>query len=120
MKSIHGIALAALAIVAVPVAHAQTYGPEDDGRRFSDGSRVVCRNVEVQKSQSDPNRIAGTAAGAVIGGVLGHQVGGGRGRDLAPVGGAIAGGAVGSKIQGDRQANRGDRVVAQRCERVYP
>lgn len=120
MKSIHGIALAVLAVAATPLAHAQTYGPEDDGRRFSDGSRVVCRNVEVRKAEGDPNRIAGTAAGAVIGGVLGHQVGGGRGRDLATVGGAIAGGAVGRKIQGDRQANRGDRVVEQRCERVYP
>lgn len=111
---------ATLALGAASLAHAQSYGPQDEGRRFSDGSRVVCDKVETRRAQNDPNRIAGTATGAVIGGVLGRQVGGGTGRDLATVGGAIAGGAVGRKVQGDRQESRGDRVVEERCQRVYP
>jgi outer membrane lipoprotein SlyB len=100
-------------------AMAQHYGPEDEGRRFNDGSKVQCRNVEVQRNSKDPNRIAGTAAGAVIGGVLGNQIGGGNGRKIATVGGAVAGGAAGRALQGNRQEAKGDRVVEQRCERVY-
>ena len=95
------------------VAAAQTYGPQDEGRRFSDGSKVECRNVEVQKNSRDPNRVAGTAIGAVVGGLLGNQVG------SATVGGAVAGGAIGRKVQGNSQETRGDRVVERRCERVY-
>lgn len=111
--------LALLGLSLMAPAHAQSYGPEDEGRRFDDGSRVVCEKVEVQRASRDPNRVAGTAAGAVIGGLVGSQVGSGRGRDLATVGGAIAGGAVGRKVQGDRQEQRGDRVVEERCERVW-
>ncbi|MGY1409464.1 glycine zipper 2TM domain-containing protein [Luteimonas sp. A611] len=118
MKAFHGIAIATLALAAMPLAQAQTYGPQDEGRRFNDGSRVVCEEVEVRRADRDPNKIAGTAAGAVIGGVLGSQIGSGRGRDLATVGGAIAGGAVGRNVQENRQEQRGDRVTEQRCERV--
>ena len=80
-------------LAASSVAGAQTYGPRDEGRRFNDGSRVVCKNVQVQRNSRDPNRIAGTATGAVIGGLLGNQVGGGNGK-LATVAGAVAGGAA--------------------------
>lgn len=82
-------------LAASSVAGAQTYGPRDEGRKFNDGSRVVCKNVEVQRNSRDPNRIAGTATGAVIGGLLGNQVGGGNGKKLATVAGAVAGGAAG-------------------------
>ena len=112
------IALAASVLMAGSV-HAQNYGPEDEGRRFSDGSRVVCKEVEVRRASSDPNRIGGTAAGAVIGGIVGSQIGSGSGRDAATIGGAIAGGAIGRKVQGDRQESRGDRDVETRCERVW-
>lgn len=98
----------------------RTYGPEDEGRRFNDGSKVVCKNVEVQKNSKDPNRITGTAVGAVVGGLLGNQVGSGTGKKVATVGGAVAGGAIGRKVQGNQQEARGDRVVERRCERVYP
>lgn len=33
---------------------AQTYGPQDEGRRFDDGSRVVCKNVEVRQTAAIP------------------------------------------------------------------
>ena len=86
-------------LAATSVAGAQTYGPRDEGRKFNDGSRVVCKNVEVQRNSRDPNRIAGTATGAVIGGLLGNQVGGGNGKKLATVAGAVAGGAAGRQIR---------------------
>lgn len=114
-------AVGLLTFGAAGLAQAQTtYGPEDEGRRFEDGSRVVCEDVVVRKATTDPNRIAGTTAGAVIGGLVGSQVGSGRGRDAATIGGAIAGGAIGRKVQGNTQENRGDRVVEQRCRRVWP
>ena len=42
---------------------------------------------------------AGTAIGAVAGGLLGHTVGKGDGRTAATVGGAVAGGAVGHAVE---------------------
>ena len=56
----------------------------------------------------------------MVGGLLGSQVGSGRGRDLATVGGAVAGGALGRNIQGDVQERKGERLVEKRCERVLP
>ena len=53
-------------------------------------------------------------AGAVIGGILGHQVGSGTTRDIATVGGAVAGGALGSQIGGGSHYGRTQDV--QRCE----
>lgn len=44
------------------------------------------------------NHVAGTAIGAIIGGVLGNQVGGGSGRAAATVLGAVGGAVVGNKI----------------------
>lgn len=105
--------------LAAFAAQAQSYGPRDDGRRFDDGSRVVCKEVEVQRAAGDSNRVGGTVAGAVIGGLVGNQIGSGSGRKLATVGGAVAGGAVGRNVQGNRQEARGDRIVEERCERVY-
>ncbi len=64
--SIRVLCLGSLLAVSA-VAGAQTYGPKDEGRRFNDGSKVVCHNVEVQRNSRDPNRITGTATGAVVG-----------------------------------------------------
>lgn len=74
----------------------------------------VERQQVVEPARGDRN-VGGAIAGALIGGVLGHQVGGGSGKDLATVGGAVAGGWAGSNI------GRGDTSVAgtrdvQRCE----
>jgi uncharacterized protein YcfJ len=45
--------------------------------------------------------VGGALAGALIGGVLGHQVGGGSGKDLATAGGAVAGAVIGSNVGRD-------------------
>jgi uncharacterized protein YcfJ len=44
----------------------------------------------------------GTGLGAVVGGVLGHQVGGGNGKKLATVAGALIGGYAGNEVAHDR------------------
>jgi uncharacterized protein YcfJ len=49
-------------------------------------------------ANASPNYV-GIGAGAVIGGLLGNQVGGGRGRTAATIAGAIGGGLLGNQIQ---------------------
>lgn len=41
----------------------------------------------------------GTVIGGLAGGLLGHQVGGGRGQTIATIGGAVAGGVAGNQIE---------------------
>jgi uncharacterized protein YcfJ len=66
-----------------------------------------------QGERSEPN-VGGAIAGALIGGILGHQVGGGTGRDLATAGGAVAGGALGANV-GRNGGNTYERDV-RRCQ----
>lgn len=79
--------------------------------------RCWVEREEVVQDRRD-NSLPGTIAGAVIGGILGHQVGGGRGKDLATAGGAVAGAVVG----GNLGRNSGGAAAAtrdvQRCENV--
>jgi uncharacterized protein YcfJ len=72
--------------------------------------------VERQQVQNnDGNRnVGGAIAGALIGGVLGHQVGGGTGRDVATAGGALAGAAIGSNAGGSNSTYSTRDV--QRCD----
>ena len=72
----------------------------------------------VEREQVVQN-IGGDNAGAVIagtllGGILGHQVGGGRGKDLATVGGAIAGATLGSNLGSN---GGGQQMVTQNVQR---
>jgi uncharacterized protein YcfJ len=74
----------------------------------------------VEREQVAPERgsanVPGAIAGAVIGGILGHQVGGGSGRDVATVGGVVAGAAIGANVGRDnRPAELRD---VQRCASV--
>jgi outer membrane lipoprotein SlyB len=68
----------------------------------------VVESVQQVTRTEKPKGIAGTpvtpgmAIGGVVGGVLGHQVGGGTGRDLATVGGVAAGGYVGHQMEKKR------------------
>lgn len=56
--------------------------------------------VERGEFHGNPN-VPGAIAGAVIGGILGHQIGGGHGQDVATIGGAVAGGAIGANVGRD-------------------
>ncbi len=64
----------------------------------------VCTNcgsvisVNVIKQEGEGSGL-GAIGGAVVGGVLGHQIGGGRGRDVATVVGAGAGAYAGHQIE---------------------
>jgi uncharacterized protein YcfJ len=49
--------------------------------------------------ESNPSKEdVGMVSGAVLGGVIGHQIGGGSGNAIATIGGAALGGFVGSRI----------------------
>ena len=83
-------------------------------------ARVVCRDVQVvhQVPHKDKHRIAGTAIGAVAGGLLGHQIGGGKGKTLATAGGAVAGGVIGNKVQKAHQESQTYTTTERRCDEV--
>lgn len=70
--------------------------------------------VERQEARREDPNVGRGVLGALIGGVIGHQIGGGTGRDLATAGGAVAGAVIG--------ANSGRDTVpggmVRRCESV--
>jgi uncharacterized protein YcfJ len=82
--------------------------------------REVCEDVAVTKKvqPKDEKKIAGTAIGAVAGGLLGNQIGGGRGKTLATVAGAAAGGYAGNKVQGNQQDKNTYTTTEHRCHTV--
>ncbi|MCA1769705.1 MAG: hypothetical protein LC652_07015 [Halomonas sp.] len=71
------------------------------------GTIEAIRVVQIQ-ADSRAGGIIGTGGGAVIGGLLGRQVGGGSGRDLATAAGVIGGAVGGSRIE--EAANRVDAL----------
>ena len=73
------------------------------------------REQVARQGRGDANPGA-VIAGALLGGILGHQIGGGRGKDIATVGGAVAGAAIGSNV-GRNSGGMVDRDV-RRCESV--
>ena len=82
--------------------------------------REVCEDVAVTKKApvKDKHKIAGTAGGAVVGGLLGNMVGGGSGKKLATVAGAAAGGYAGNKVQGNMQDSDTYTTTERRCNTV--
>lgn len=65
---------------------------------------AVCRECAVIEEVREIEKAgqasgAGAVGGAVVGGVLGHQVGSGRGRDVATVLGAVGGAVAGHQIE---------------------
>jgi uncharacterized protein YcfJ len=75
--------------------------------------RCWIEREQVVQDRSDAN-VPGAIFGAVIGGILGHQIGRGDDRNLATVGGVVAGAAVGSSIGHD---DREGRVVSRNVKR---
>jgi uncharacterized protein YcfJ len=80
--------------------------------------RCWVEREQVAQQPETASNIPAAIAGALIGGILGHQVGGGRGRDLATVGGAIAGGAIGTTIGRDGRPQGPGTQDVQRCTSV--
>jgi len=102
--------------------------PEDADGEFArvvsvapvSGPHQVCTDETVteQRKPSDEHQVAGTVIGAIAGGVIGHQIGGGRGRTLATVGGAVGGGVVGKEVQKNHQGKDTVTRVVKHCHTV--
>ena len=77
-----------------------------------------CRDELVTKTRAveDQHQIAGTALGAVVGGLIGNQVGDGSGKKAATVLGAAAGGYAGKKVQQDMQGKDTYTVTERICK----
>jgi outer membrane lipoprotein SlyB len=73
----------------------------------TDCGHVTAVNVHEKKGESNA---VGLIAGGVAGAVLGHQVGGGTGKDLATVAGAAGGAYAGKTIQENMNATKVWRV----------
>lgn len=74
--------------------------------------KVVSTRVVEKKGESTP---LGMIAGGVAGAVLGHQVGGGRGKDVATIAGAAGGAYAGHKIEENMKSTKA-WVVAVRFD----
>ncbi|WP_449428939.1 glycine zipper 2TM domain-containing protein [Rhodanobacter umsongensis] len=92
----------------------------DPVRQTVNNPRQVCRDQTVTHTAppKDQHRIAGTAIGAVAGGLLGHMVGGGKGNTLATVAGAVGGGYAGNRIEASRQQPQVTSSVERQCSTV--
>jgi uncharacterized protein YcfJ len=79
--------------------------------------RCWTEREQIAQDRSEAN-IPAAIAGAVIGGILGHQVGGGRGKDVATAGGAVVGGLAGANIGRLGGGQQGYGRDVQRCETI--
>ena len=103
-----------------PQQPVRQYAPEPVAQRVSNYQEPVhvaaaapaknwcsnCGNVESIreiKSRAQGSGV-GAAGGAILGGLLGNQVGGGHGRQLATVAGAVGGAVVGNQVEGNMKA----------------
>jgi outer membrane lipoprotein SlyB len=81
-------------------------------------SKALCSNCGVVESTREITTRAegsgvGAAGGAVVGGLLGNQVGGGRGKDAMTVVGAIGGAVAGNQIEGQVKAARSYEITVR-------
>ncbi|MGK5070659.1 hypothetical protein D3C81_116340 [compost metagenome] len=108
------IAQAAPAPAPAPVVHKRVvrhtqvaqarpaYNDNNDGYRETAYREPVRQQPVPAPAPAQPNYV-GIGAGAVIGGLIGNQVGGGRGKALATVAGVIGGGMLGNAVQNQVQ-----------------
>lgn len=79
---------------------------------------AVCNSCGVVEAVNEIDTRAegsgvGAVGGALVGGLLGNQVGGGNGRKLATVAGAIGGAVAGNQIEGRVKASKSYDIVVR-------
>ncbi|AKU21793.1 glycine zipper 2TM domain-containing protein [Massilia sp. NR 4-1] len=72
----------------------------------------VVESVRTIRTRANGSGV-GAAGGAVVGGLLGHQIGGGSGRDLATIAGAVGGAVVGNQVEGNMNARTSYEVTVR-------
>ena len=122
LKAGHGNAWTVIAITKgadkaqiLLVTHKQA---KDTGCNMS--PREVCEDVVVteQAEAKDKHQVGGTVAGAAVGGILGNQVGSGRGKSVATAAGAAAGGYLGNKAHERYQEGNTTTSTERQCTTV--
>ncbi len=93
-------------VFEAPVTGARAVVGEATERCWIDREQVSTRG------ELSPGR---AIVGAVLGGVIGHQIGSGTGRDIATAGGAVAGGVIGANVG---RGNGTEMRDVRRCESV--
>ena len=81
-----------------PVAQARPAYNDNNDRYRDTAYREPVRQQQPVPAPAQPNYV-GIGTGAVLGGLIGNQVGGGRGKALATVAGVIGGGMLGNAVQ---------------------
>lgn len=120
----------ALRMGAAPVTHRQQHR-----ERMHHDATLACWNCGVVESMREVTSGGdgsglGAAGGAVVGGLLGNQVGGGHGRDAMTVVGAIGGALAGNQIERQvktthsyqttvRMSDGSSRAMAQSTQPVW-
>jgi outer membrane lipoprotein SlyB len=107
-----GYAPAPAPVPAEPVRDAVALKPAPEPARTADSGENrwcgSCGNVESIRQITTRARGSGVGAagGAILGGLLGNQVGGGHGRQLATVAGAVGGAVMGNQVEGNMKATQ--------------
>ncbi|CAN5877574.1 hypothetical protein BH11PSE12_BH11PSE12_19100 [soil metagenome] len=91
---------------AMAAAKVNQQAAKSNGRQSEnclDCGKVLSVNVQDKQGEAGP---LGVIAGGVAGAILGHQVGGGTGRDLATVAGAAGGAYAGHKVEQNMKSGK--------------
>ena len=107
-----------LAVQPAPVQRPQPQPEPEQYAAAPAPAPKVCNNCGVIEAIHEVNTRAsgsgvGAAGGAVVGGLLGNQVGGGHGKQLATVLGAVGGAVAGNQIEGSVRATRSYNIVVR-------
>lgn len=89
--------------VPAPVARTQAPAPAAEPKLCAECATVVDVHSEHREGKASG---LGAVGGALLGGVLGHQVGGGTGKKIATVAGAAAGGFAGNQVEKSQTARQ--------------
>jgi outer membrane lipoprotein SlyB len=113
-----GLTAAMLAASALAVAGGcASFAPQDYG--YSEARSIesvvygTIESVRPVRLNEDHGGGVGTAAGAVIGGLLGNSIGHGDGRGIATILGAVGGGVAGNAIEHNATAQSGTEIVVR-------
>lgn len=85
---------------AAPVSHPKVAQSSHSSqpRTYSNGNNYPAQAPVQPVARASQNSPVGIGIGAVVGGLLGSQVGNGNGRTLATIAGAVGGGYVGNEV----------------------
>jgi uncharacterized protein YcfJ len=100
--------LALAAGFSVPV-YADTYASTatvvGSKPHYSQAKQQICEPIVVQDRDTGSNGTGGAIVGGLLGGVLGHQVGGGSGQTAATIVGAVGGAMLGQNVAAANSTN---------------